>query len=206
MKKLHFHAGKGRPFLSVQADHPAMRNMLAAVLEPYFSVTESMAPLTVLCPEDGLLPSLPRRGRYLVVCDALSNREQVVTMSRPLDLEQFLQTVLTLYSMDQYTGAEDYRCDDRRRTVACGDREVTLTEKEYALFQVLHAHMGDPVAKDELIALLWRGKGSNACQVCAAYLRKKLASIAGTGVLTSVRGEGYILHPPRQRDTEREES
>lgn len=197
MKKINFHAQMDRPPICIQGDSTILQKMLAAVLEPYFTVTENGAPLTVLCPGDGQIPALPRRGKYLVICDVPSDREQVVTLPRPLDLEEFLQTVRMQYSMDGYTGAEDYQCDDRHRTVTCRGQTVTLTEKEYALFQILYGRMGEIVAKDALTELLWDAGNNNACQVYIAYLRKKLESIAGAGVLTSVRGKGYVLHPPQ---------
>ena len=69
MNHIKFHARTSRPPVRIYADSPVMEKMLAAVLEPYFSISEEPAALTVLCPEDGNLPQLPAQGKYLVVCN-----------------------------------------------------------------------------------------------------------------------------------------
>ena len=92
---------------------------------------------------------------------------------------------------------QDYQCDDKSRTLTYRGQSVSLTEKEYALFQALHAQIGEVVAKDTLTRLLWTEGSNNACQVYVTYLRGKLEQIAGPGALTSVRGRGYILRRPQ---------
>ncbi len=203
---MKFHARTDRPDVRIQADSPVIKNMLAAVLQPYFFISEEAAGLTVLCPEDGKLPLLPGRGKYLVVCDEeIRQSERIVVLPRPLNLEQFLDAALKLSGSEDVVEMQDYQCDDKNRTLTYGGKTVSLTEKEYALFQALHAQIGEVVAKDTLTRLLWKEGSNNACQVYAAYLRGKLAQIAGPGALTSVRGRGYILRRPSE-NTERKKS
>ncbi len=199
MNHIKFHARTSRPPVRIYADSPVMEKMLAAVLEPYFSISEEPAALTVLCPEDGNLPQLPAQGKYLVVCnETVPQSERIVALSRPLDLEQFLGAALALFAADGgLIEVQDYQCDDKSRTLTYRGQSVSLTEKEYALFQALHAQIGEVVAKDTLTRLLWTEGSNNACQVYVTYLRGKLEQIAGPGALTSVRGRGYILRRPQ---------
>lgn len=185
----------------VLADDPVMWQMLTALLEPYYIITEESAVLTVLCPGDGKMPSLPNRGRFLIVCDEPNAQlpDRISVLSRPLDLVQFLDTVFSLCAHEEYHGiadAREYRCNDQSRTVAYNGNTVSLTDKEYALFQILLDSIGEIVSKQELTAQLWTEGNNNACQVYMAYLRGKLERIAGPGVLVSVRGKGYMLRRP----------
>ncbi len=199
MSHIKFHARTSRPQVCIHADSPVMEKMLAAVLEPYFFISKDAAAQTVLCLEDRNLPHLPEQGKYLVVCnEAVPQNERVVALPRPLDLEQFLDVALELFAADGgFIELQDYQCDDKSRTLTYGGQSVSLTEKEYALFQALHAQIGEVVAKDTLTRLLWTEGSNNACQVYVAYLRGKLEQIAGPGALTSVRGRGYILRRPQ---------
>ncbi len=197
MKNLEFHA----PAIPVRvlAEDPVMEQMLAAVLEPYCSITEEGAALTVLCPADGKMPPLPRRGRFLVICDepCRDGSGRVAVLSRPLDLGLFLETVFFLCAQEESSGAaETYRCNDTKRTVTYEGNTVHLTGKEYALFQILQDSIGEVVPKEQLTAHLWSEGNNNACQVYMTYLRGKLEQIAGPGVLVSVRGKGYMLRRP----------
>lgn len=203
MKHLEFHAPAGSRRLPVRilADDPVMGQMLTALLEPYCIITEESAVLTVLCPDDGKMPSLPNRGRFLIICDEpyAQATDRISVLSRPLDLEQFLETVFSLCAQEEYHGAADareYWCNDKNRTVTYNGNTVSLTDKEYALFQILLDSIGEIVSKQKLTQLLWNEGNNNACQVYMAYLRGKLERIAGPGVLVSVRGKGYMLRRP----------
>lgn len=203
MKNLEIHATAGSHCLPVRilADDPVMEQMLTALLEPYYIITEESAVLTVLCPGDGKMPPLPGRGRFLIICDEPNAQpsDRISVLSRPLDLKQFLETVFSLCAQEEYHGAADareYRCNDKNRTVTYNGNTVSLTDKEYALFQILLDSIGEIVSKQELTAQLWNEGNNNACQVYMAYLRGKLERIAGPGVLVSVRGKGYMLRRP----------
>ena len=197
MKNLEFHAPA--MLVRILAEDSVMKQMLTAVLEPYCSITEEDAALTVLCPDDGKMPSLPMRGRFLVICDEScgDSSDRVAVLSRPLDLKLFLKTVFSLCAQEEYSGtAEVYRCNDAKRTVSYDGNAVYLTGKEYALFQLLLDSIGEVVPREKLTECLWSLGNNNACQVYMTYLRGKLEQIAGPGVLVSVRGKGYMLRKP----------
>lgn len=197
--EIHAHADPCRLPVRILADDPVMGQMLAALLEPYCMIAEEDTVLTVLCPGDGKLPPLPKRGRFLIICDEpyAQATDRIFVLSRPLDLEQFLETVFSLCAQEEYHGAaQEYRCNDRSKTVTYNGNTVSLTDKEYALFQILLDSIGEIVSKQKLTQLLWNEGNNNACQVYMTYLRGKLERIAGPGVLVSVRGKGYMLRRP----------
>lgn len=81
-------------------------------------------------------------------------------------------------------------------TVTYRGESVTLTEREYKLFEYLFSRRGTLVTRDELNAGVWDTspeRGTNVADVYISYLRKKLRPIFGDGVIISVRGKGYIL-------------
>jgi len=201
MKHLEIHAPAGSFRLPVRilADDPVMGQMLTALLEPYCIISEEDAVLTVLGPSDGKLPPLPKRGRFLIICDEpyAQATDRIFVLSRPVDLKQFLEAVFSLCGQEEYhSAAQEYRCNDKNRTVTYNGSTVSLTDKEYALFQILLDSIGEVVPKQTLTQLLWNEGNNNACQVYMTYLRGKLERIAGPGVLVSVRGKGYMLRIP----------
>ena len=78
--------------------------------------------------------------------------------------------------------------------VRCGQKSVRLTDREFRLLTVLQEHRGQVVSTDTLTGTVWPdGVEGNACQVHMTHLRRKLIPLAGEGVLTGIRGKGYIL-------------
>ena len=79
-----------------------------------------------------------------------------------------------------------------RRTVRLGDRTVTLTEKEYALFTRLYEARGEAVSREALHRDLWpAGTSPKEVDVYICYLREKLEPVLGAGRIRAVRGVGY---------------
>lgn len=87
-----------------------------------------------------------------------------------------------------------------KRTVMCLGRTVKLTVKEFKLLEALLAENGSCVTREKLLSAVWSASASpeesNKTDVYISYLRKKLSSILGEGVLSSVRKKGYILSFP----------
>ena len=90
-----------------------------------------------------------------------------------------------------------YVADSTRCVVSLGDAAVSLTKTEFALFSVLSERCGEPVSRSEIEERVWGGNiSTNVCGVYVSYLRKKLSAIAGDSAVTSVRGRGYMLNIP----------
>jgi DNA-binding response OmpR family regulator len=82
-------------------------------------------------------------------------------------------------------------------TVKCGNREIGLTTKEFALLEYLMLRRGESVSRSELLANVWKLDGetaTNIVDVYINYLRRKLDSGEGRGrekLIETVRGTGY---------------
>ncbi len=110
-----------------------------------------------------------------------------------------------LYAVAEYSLSPDTASSDGNRsdgiitdglTLTYRGESVTLTEREYKLFEYLLSRRGTFVSSDELNKNVWDSppdRGTNIAQVYISYLRKKLRPIFGDGVIISVRGKGYIL-------------
>lgn len=86
----------------------------------------------------------------------------------------------------------DLRVDTAARRVHCGEAEVTLTTKEFAVLEQLAHRAGEVVGKPEILEHVWdfAYEGDpNIVEVYVSALRRKL----GAGRIQTVRGAGYRL-------------
>ena len=96
------------------------------------------------------------------------------------------------------SGKESPVISQSDRTVSYRGKSVTLTPREFDLFEILRAADGEPVSRDALLSAVWgREKAdTNLTDVYIQYLRRKLDPLFGSGVILSVRGKGYVLRLP----------
>jgi DNA-binding response OmpR family regulator len=120
---------------------------------------------------------------------------------KPFDFDELVARVDALRRRGSTAGAVsdlgDLGVDPRRRTLRCGETEVTLTGREFALFEELALHLGQPVTRTRLLGKVWgadfEGTG-NVVDVYVGYLRTKLERVGTRQVaLEAVRGVGYRL-------------
>jgi two-component system alkaline phosphatase synthesis response regulator PhoP len=81
-----------------------------------------------------------------------------------------------------------------RHTVTCGDRDVTLTAKEFLLLQYLLKHRGRVLSRDMLLTDVWGYKytgGTRTVDVHVRRLREKLPPLEQA--LVTVKQFGYKL-------------
>lgn len=86
----------------------------------------------------------------------------------------------------------DLQIDLIGRTISRGDEVITLTAREYTLFEYLALHRGKVVSRSELYDHLFDENDeslSNLLDVYISYLRKKL----GADVIETRRGLGYVI-------------
>jgi two-component system response regulator MprA len=88
--------------------------------------------------------------------------------------------------------------DRSTRVMRCGDRAVSLTNREYRLLECLAAHPGEPVSREILEQHVWggpakRAHGSNVVDVYIAYLRRKLSTLGVSEAVRTYRGIGYTI-------------
>ena len=133
--------------------------------------------------------------------------EKYRAVLRPLDLAGFLRLLgeirgeakTSVPSVPDKDERVEY--DRRSRTVSFRGRTVRLTAREDELFRLMYEHRGRVVSRERIAASVWgSGTSTNVTDVYMSYLRRKLVSVLGDGVLSSVRGEGYILKMPAGGD------
>jgi two-component system response regulator MprA len=112
---------------------------------------------------------------------ALAQRQAPTPMSAPLQLA-------------------DLRIDP----VACqgwrGQRQLSLTSREYQLLLLLLRHRGSVLSRERILEEIWAEQGggaSNVIEVYVRYLRQKLEQDGESRLIHTVRGHGYCLSDGR---------
>jgi DNA-binding response OmpR family regulator len=89
---------------------------------------------------------------------------------------------------------EDLTIDLRARTVARGDRSITLTRREFDLLVTFAREPNRVFTKDQLISRVWGDAAAvttNAVEAYVSCLRNKIADPNGKRLIATVRGVGY---------------
>jgi two-component system OmpR family response regulator len=92
--------------------------------------------------------------------------------------------------------AGDLTLDPASRTVRRGDRELSLTPREFNLLHFLLRHRGDVVSKTAILESVWDPHyegDENIVEVYVGYLRRKIDQPFGRHSVETVRGVGYRL-------------
>jgi DNA-binding response OmpR family regulator len=82
------------------------------------------------------------------------------------------------------------------RDVRRGSREISLTQKEYALLEYLARHAGMPVTREQISQQVWKqdfDPSTNIVDVYINYLRKKVDQEGDRPIVHTVRGVGYMV-------------
>jgi DNA-binding response OmpR family regulator len=88
----------------------------------------------------------------------------------------------------------DLVIDPFSRDVRRGNREINLTQKEYALLEYLARHAGRAVTREQISQHVWKQEfdpTTNIVDVYINYVRKKVDVEGEPGA--DVRGVGYML-------------
>ena len=80
---------------------------------------------------------------------------------------------------------------EESRCVLMGNRQISLTDKEFAVLSMLVQKGEQGITKQELSALLDCG-ATNEGQVYICHLRRKLEDAFGIRLIKTVRGVGYV--------------
>jgi len=86
--------------------------------------------------------------------------------------------------------------ETRARRALVGDRELTLTAKEYALLEYLARRAGDVVSRNDIAEHVWDEHYdplSNVVDVYIQRLRRKIERAGADPGIRTRRGEGYQL-------------
>lgn len=86
--------------------------------------------------------------------------------------------------------------DPATRVVQRDGRSIELTNKEYALLEMLLRHPGQVFTRTAIMESVWGydfDTGSNVLEVYMNFLRKKIDHTGSRKLLHTVRGVGYVL-------------
>jgi len=93
----------------------------------------------------------------------------------------------------------DITLDTLSHEVRRGEREITLTSKEYVLLELLMRHPGQVLSRGMITEHMWDVDAdhlSNVIDVYIRYLRRKLCEGGEPDVIHTIRGFGYQLKGP----------
>ncbi|WP_328395663.1 response regulator transcription factor [Nocardia sp. NBC_00416] len=94
----------------------------------------------------------------------------------------------------------DLTVDPGTRTCRRGDREVSLTAKEFAVLEHLAVRAGEVVSKADILQHVWDfayDGDPNIVEVYISTLRRKIDAPFGCRTILTVRGAGYRLAAER---------
>ena len=123
-------------------------------------------------------------------------------LAKPFDNDELLARVkallrrATIRAEDAILRVGDLMLDTSSRTARRGAREISLTQKEYALLEYLMRNAGRPLSRQTINEQVWRqpfDPDTNIVDVYINYLRRKLRTEDESEILHTVRGVGYML-------------
>lgn len=91
---------------------------------------------------------------------------------------------------------DDLTMDCASHVVRRGDREISLSAKEYQLLEYLLHNQGMVLSREKIEDHVWNFDyegGTNVVDVYISYLRKKIDEGQGVKLIHTVRGRGYVL-------------
>jgi DNA-binding response OmpR family regulator len=92
--------------------------------------------------------------------------------------------------------ANDLKLDVIQRAVKRGDKEIVLTQKEFALLEYFLHNKNQILTRKRLAEQVWGYKfdtGTNIVDVYVSYLRKKIDEGFSKKLIHTMYGEGFIL-------------
>lgn len=86
--------------------------------------------------------------------------------------------------------------DTKLKKVEYKGQSLNLPRKEYAILEYLVIHKNEVVSAEQLIEHIWDNDFdpfSNALRYHICSLKKKLNEVSETGVIQTIRGQGYLI-------------
>ncbi|MBG6214748.1 two-component system OmpR family response regulator [Cryobacterium sp. CAN_C3] len=101
--------------------------------------------------------------------------------------------------------AGSIRLDPAARRCWRGEEEVTLTAREFSLAEFMIRRKGQVVSRNIIAEHVWDSEldiDSNVIEVYIGYLRRKLDDGRTKGLIDTVRGTGYRLMEPAEKESD----
>ncbi|MDB5379377.1 MAG: DNA-binding response regulator [Rubritepida sp.] len=89
--------------------------------------------------------------------------------------------------------------DLRTHVIHCRGREIELLPREMQLLEYLMRHAGQVVTRAMIFEEVWGyhyEERTNVIDVHIGNLRRKIDSVEGPSMITTMRGSGYVMHDP----------
>ena len=171
--------------------------------------------LDIMMPKaDGfeVLKSLRNAGKttpvlFLTAKDSISDRVKGLDsgandyLVKPFSFEELsarLRAMMrsSFHHTDNVLSAADLILDTASHAVRRGDREISLSAKEYELLQYLMYNKGIVLSREKIENHIWNFDyegGTNVVDVYISYLRKKIDPGYDKKLIHTIRGKGYVL-------------
>jgi len=123
-------------------------------------------------------------------------------LTKPFALEELLARVRALlrrrpeHASKVVREVGPLRIDPARRMAWVAGREIELTSREFDLLEVLAAHPGIVLSREQLLDQVWGYSfdvRTNVVDVFVGYLRRKLEVGGVPRLIHTVRGQGFAL-------------
>ena len=147
---------------------------------------------------------------FLTARDAVEDRVKGLELGaddylvKPFSYAELLARVRTLLrrgpprEVEQFQVA-DLQLDVLRRRVLRGTERITLTNKEFALLQLLMERSGEVLSRTQIASQVWQmnfDSDTNVVDVAIRRLRAKVDDPFTPKLIHTVRGMGYTLEAP----------
>ena len=147
---------------------------------------------------------------FLTARDAVEDRVKGLELGaddylvKPFSYAELLARVRTLLrrgpprEVEQFQVA-DLQLDVLRRRVLRGAERITLTNKEFALLQLLMERSGEVLSRTQIASQVWQmnfDSDTNVVDVAIRRLRAKVDDPFTPKLIHTVRGMGYTLEAP----------
>jgi DNA-binding response OmpR family regulator len=93
--------------------------------------------------------------------------------------------------------------DRAAHEVTAHGRPVVLTAKEFALLAFLAANRGRVFSRETLLARVWGSRYEGGARTVDIHVRRLRAKLGEAFPLATLRGAGYKLYAPKERERER---
>jgi two-component system response regulator MprA len=130
-------------------------------------------------------------------------------LTKPFELKELHARVRARLRRSQYASSErikdklslgDLHIDLLERQVKRGERELSLSQREFDLLTYLIKHNGEVQTRQQILEGVW-GKpfvgDPNSLDVYMGYLRKKVEVKGEQQLLQTVRGVGFMARLPQ---------
>lgn len=159
-----------------------------------------------------VLKNLQSMGKKtpVIILSALGDTENVITgldlgaidyLRKPFELDELLARVRAVQRRNIGNKSsklyfEDIEMDLLSREVTRAGRQITLSNREFALLEFLISNANRIVTKAQILEKVWDmnfDPGSNVIEVHLYQLRKKIDKDFSTSLIQTVIGRGYTI-------------